>query len=289
MEYVYLLLAMTFSAVITIAGRLYNNKNREVKNVTRLYSVLVASAASLGWLILWITDFSFDIRVLPFAMLYGILYASFTVGMLGALQSGSTSLTALVKQVALVGVSFWGFFFWDTEFTSLSAIGIVALLISLGLCLIVKEKKGSSHHMGKWLFYALLITAGNAGCSILQRYQQMAFDYQHKNMLMFFGCFFAAIFCLIFAMGEKKENWGKAFASSWMFPLLAGSSSALSNVFILLLVKSQMSPVILYPGVAVGGLMITTGVSFFGFRERLRPLQWLGLVVGAVALVLLNL
>ena len=50
-----------------------------------------------------------------------------------------------------------------------------------------------------------------------------------------------------------------------------------------------MSPVILYPGMAVGGLMLTVLFSFFGFKERLRPLQWCGLAAGAVALVLLNL
>lgn len=289
MEYLYLLLAMTFSALITVSGRLYNNKNRELENITRLYSLMVSVAASAGWLILWLTDFSFDAGVLPFAVLYGVLYAAFTVGMLGALKAGSTSLTALIKQVALVGVSFWGYLFWDTKVTILSAVGIVLLLASLALCLLVKEKKTESHHMGKWLFNALLITLGNAGCSITQRYQQMAFQYQHKNMLMFFGCFFAACFCLLFALGENKKNWKKAAKQSWMFPVLSGSSSALSNVFILLLVKCQMSPVILYPGIAVGGLIITTLIAFLGFREKLRPQQWVGLAVGAVALVLLNL
>ena len=33
MEYLYLLLAMTFSALITVCGRLYNNKNQNVTNV----------------------------------------------------------------------------------------------------------------------------------------------------------------------------------------------------------------------------------------------------------------
>ena len=280
---------MSFSALITVSGRLYNNKNKNVENVTRLYSLMTAAAAATGWLILWLTDFSFDARVLPFALLYGILYAAFTVGMLGALKTGSTSLTALIKQVALVGVSFWGYFFWNTEFTVLSGVGIGVLLLSLGLCLLVKEKKTESHHMGKWLFNALLITAGNAGCSIVQRYQQMTFAYQHKNMLMFFGCFFAACFCLMFALGEGKENWKKTAKSAWIFPALSGSSSACSNVFILLLVKHQMSPVILYPGVAVGGLILTTLIAYFGFRERLRTQQWVGLAFGAVALVLLNL
>ena len=209
--------------------------------------------------------------------------------MLGAIKVGSTSLTGLVKQVALVGVSFWGYFFWDTQFTTISAIGIVVLLISLALCLLVKEKKTEDHHLGKWLFYALLITMGNAGCGILQRYQQMHFAYQHKNMLMFFSYVFAICFCFVFSLGETKENWKRAVKQSWVFPALSGISSAGSNLFILLLVKCQMSPVILYPGIAVGGLIITTLIAFFGFREKLRPQQWAGIAFGAVALVLLNL
>jgi len=60
-------------------------------------------------------------------------------------------------------------------------------------------------------------------------------------------------------------------------------------MFVLVLVKQQMSPVILYPDVAVGGLIITTLFATLLFREKLQPMQWLGLFVGAVALVLLNL
>ena len=46
---------------------------------------------------------------------------------------------------------------------------------------------------------------------------------------------------------------------------------------------------IIYPGLAVGGLMFTTLVALLCFRDRLRPAQWWGLGVGAVALVLLNM
>ena len=97
------------------------------------------------------------------------------------------------------------------------------------------------------------------------------------------------LFCFVFSLGETKENWKRAVKQSWVFPALSGISSAGSNLFILLLVKCQMSPVILYPGIAVGGLIITTLIAFFGFREKLRPQQWAGIAFGAVALVLLNL
>jgi len=289
MTYFFLLMAMTFSATITVGGRLYNNRNRDLASVSKLYNMLVPVFATLGWLVIWIFDFSFDVRVLPYSILYGVGYSCFTVGMLGALKSGSTSLTALVKQVSLVGVSIWGFAFWNTPFTVVSAVGIVLIVVSLALCLLTKEEKSESNNIAKWLFFALLIAIGNAGCSIVQRYQQMAFDYQHKNQFMFFGVLFASLVCFFLAMPEKKTNWVTAFKRSWFCPAFTGCSSALSNVFILLMVKYQMSPVIIYPGVAVGGLMITTFISLLCFREKLRPMQWCGLAVGAVALVLLNL
>ena len=289
MTIVYLVLSMAFSAMITIAGRLYNQKNESRAHVSGLYNMLVPMFCALGWLMVWMTDFSFELSVLPYSLVYGLCYSTFTVGMLGALKSGSTSLTALVKQMALVGVSFWGFAFWNTPFTLVSGVGILLIVISLAMCLLTKEKGKDTGSMAKWLFCALMITVGNAGCSITQRYQQMAFDYQHKNMFMFFALLFSSLVCFLLALRENKSSWGAAFKTSWIFPALSGFSSAAANVFILIMVREQVSPVIIYPGIAVGGLMITTLVSLFGFREKLRRMQWCGLAVGAVALVLLNI
>lgn len=289
MAYIYLLIAMTFSALLTVVSRIYNNKCRGIENVSALFSLVVSFSAAVSWFVLWCTDFTFDLRVLPYSLLYGVAYTLFTVGMLGAIKTGSTSLTALIKQVALVGVSFWGFAFWDTPITALAITGIVLLILSLFLCLITKEAKNDSYDLHKWLLCAGMITVGNAGASIIQRYQQMAFDYKHKYMFMFFGLLSAFLFCALTALCEDKKNWSRVLKSAWAFPAMAGAATALANVFILLLVNSDMSPAILYPGVAVGGLMITTVISFVFFRERLRPLQWVGLAVGAVSLVLLNL
>lgn len=289
MEYLYLLMAMTFSATITIGGRLYNDRNKERSNTSLLYNVLSAVANAFVWLVLWIFDFSFDAKVLPYCGLLGIFVGLFNMGMIGALKYGSTSVTALVKQMALVGISVWGFVFWDAQLSWMTGIGLVLVVIALVLCLVNKKDGVQSGSFWKWAFYAVLITVGNAGIGIVLRYQQMAFDYQHKNMFMFFGVLFGAVFCALLALREDKKHWKAAIRSSWMFSALAGSSSALSNVFIILMIQQQMSASIIYPGIAVGGLMITTIISFVGFRERLRPLQWVGLAIGAVALALLNL
>lgn len=289
MNIFYLLLAMTFSAMITIGGRFYNKRSATYSDVARFYSMLVPFFASLGWLLLWVFDFSFDVGILPYSFLYGIGYVAFTVGMLGALKNGSTSLTGLIKQISLVAVSFWGFAFWSTPFTLLTGIGILLTILSLFLCLAKKKGEESFLHIGKWAFYVSLVALGNANCSIVQRYQQMAFDYQHKNAFMFFGVAFATLISLCWALREKKGAWRRVLRESWWCPAIAGLSSAASNLFILLMIREKMSTSVIYPGIAVGGLIITTLIAFFGFKEKLRPTQWGGLGVGALALVLLNI
>lgn len=289
MNLVYLMTAMAFSAMITVGGRLYNSRTASYRGVTRFYSLLVPAFASLGWLVLLLFDFSFDVGILPYSLLYGVGYIAFTVGMLGALTYGPTSLTGLIKQISLVAVSFWGFAFWNTPFTLLSGLGILFTLLSLFLCLAKKKGEDGFSDRGKWLFYVSLVALGNASCSIIQRYQQMTFDYQHKNAFMFFGVLFATLFSLFFALREEKGEWRRVCAESWWCPAIAGAASAASNVFVLLMIKAEMSTSVIYPGIAVGGLIITTLIAFFAFREKLRLSQWVGLGIGAVALVLLNL
>ena len=285
----YLFLAMLFSALVTVGSQLYNDKNPGVANITRLYSLLCTLSGTILWLVLWLADFSFDAKVLPYAVLYSITFSFFTFGTLGAVKNGPTSLTALIKQVSLVCVAFWGFAFWGTQFTIVSGLGIVLLGISLCLCLLVKEEKASATNMKKFLFYCGILAVGNAGCAIIQYYQQLVFNYQHRNMFMFFAFAFSSLLCLLLTLRENKANWKSTIKRSWLFPALSGGGGALSILFMLLLVKLNMSPVILYPGVAVGGLLITILFSVFLFREKLRPQQWLGLFIGAISLVLLNL
>lgn len=289
MNYLFLFFSAASSAVITVAGKLFNNRTSSLVHVSRLYNFLYALFASLGWLVAWLCSFSFELRVLPYSFVYGLGYLAFTVGLLGAIKTGLTSLTALIKQMSLVGVSFWGFLFWNTKVTTLSILGILLVFVSLFLCLIKKEEKAQQAITFKWLFNALMVGAGNACCSITQRYQQMAFDYRHKNMFMFFGVFFAMLLCLGLALREHKGCWKAATKKAWCFPAMAGICSVLSNTFILLMIKAQLSSSIIYPTVAVGGLILTIFISLISFKERLRPLQWCGIVIGSVALVLLNL
>ena len=295
MDYLYLLLGMVTMGGLSVFAAFYTRKNAKRENVSRLYTLMVVFFALLGWCVLYAIDFSFEPRVLLYSVFYGVGYATAMLGVVGALSSGSVALTAFVKQFSFVIVSIWGYFFFPGEvFGWKAALGIGLIALSMYLCLVSgkseKPADGRPIVTVKWLIYAVMILGGNALCSLLQKYQQMAYPGEHKSMLMVFGVGFALVVAAIFALGEKKDDWKAAAKTSFQFPLLAGCCSAGLNLSILLLATSEtLSSGFVFSGMAVGGMVVTLLASLIAFRERLSLRQWAGIVIGTGALVFLNI
>jgi drug/metabolite transporter (DMT)-like permease len=60
-------------------------------------------------------------------------------------------------------------------------------------------------------------------------------------------------------------------------------------MFVVLLASTPLSPNVIYPTVAVGCLVINSIASAFVFKEKLAWWQWVGILVGAVAVTLLSI
>ena len=290
MSGLFLICAMSCSAVLSIMSTVFGRQNAGSKETATLYSLIVTLSAFVSWGVLFFRDFEFDAGVIGYSVLYGLLYTVAMLGMFKAYSCGPVSLTAFVKQLSLIGVAFWGFVFWDTPVQTHVVLGLVLIVVSLALCF--KRGKEAKEHVVslKWLGFALMLLIGNAGCSIVQKYQQLAFDGRFGNQLMFFGVGFSAITCLVlYLKGERCGVKDVRKKASLVYPMIAGISSAMLNLLILLMLSAALSESIIFPGIAVGGLTLTTVFSLAAYRERLTRSQWLGLGIGVIGLVFLNL
>lgn len=290
MAYLYLVIALIGCSFASVIGAFFNKKNTDKKSPTTLYNFVYCLAAFVCWAILFAFEPSFDIAVLPYSIGFGICYAVCNIGLINALRTGPVSLTTLMLQLALIGTTMWGFFFWGTKFTVLTGIGLVLVVVSLWLCLYTKSPEKSQNRISiKWIIFVLMAFAGNAGCAIIQRSQQIAFENKHGNMLMMFALAFAVLSTFIHYITGEKSDTKTILKKSAVLPILAGIGNVVSNLCIILLAKTTMSPSIIYPVIAVGGLSITSIFSLLFFKEKLRPMQWIGMVVGAVAVVILSI
>ena len=289
MEYIYLACSMCSSAILSIMTTLFGRANAKQKNTSSLYTVIATCAAFASWGIIYFCDAEFSPYVIIYSIAYGLFYTTAMIGMFKAYQIGSVSLTAFIKQLSLIGVAFWGFIFWNNRVTFNIALGLILIIFALYFCF--KSDKASTEKAitFKWIVYAFMLLTGNAGCSIIQKYQQLAFDGRYKNMFMLFGTGIAVVFSLILYFNKNRCELRKISKKTILFPIIGGINSALLNLLILLMISSPLSESIIFPGIAVGGLILTTLFSVIGYHEKLHPYRCFGIGVGAIALIFLNM
>lgn len=307
MPYFYLIGAVSASATTNLFNAFFARKNQNVANSSGFYSLFYAAFAFLSWLILFLIEPSFDWGTVWYAVGFAIFYVMGVSGYALAYKSGPIMLTSLFVSLSLIGVTVWGFFFWGDDFTYLVAIGLALVITAVTLCLykgkthpLIKEYAQKTQEQSKskdnapkisikWILFVLLSFVGNAGCTIVQRTQQTAQQGQHGNLLMLLATGLATIVFAMIYFIKDASAFKRILGKTGHIPMFAGVSNFLLNVFVILMASTALSPSLIYPVMSIGSLSIVTIASIFFFKERMKWWQWLGVVFGAAAVVILSL
>lgn len=288
MPYFYLISSVLFTASLSVCAAFFDRSVTDGRDHTPLYNLILLSVAFVLWGIFYGFDFSFEPGVLLFSTGFGICYATGTVGIALSVRYGPVSLTSLMLQTSMACSTIWGFFFWDdTDVTVIAVIGLILVVISLVLCL--SGKKDEKKFTAKWFLPGAMAFCGNAGCVIFQKSEQLRYEGRHGSMLMFFSMILSLAVCAVMFVRSEKRDEGKLFRRVWYLPVISSVANVLLNLFVIRLAQTTLSPTVIYPVIAAGGLAVATLASVLIFRERLSRVQWIGVAVGASAIVLLNL
>ena len=130
---------------------------------------------------------------------------------------------------------------------------------------------------------------GNAGCTIVQRTQQMQYAGEHGNLLMVVATGLASAAFAIAYYLKDSSDFKAIMQKTGYFPMVSGVCNFLLNLFVILMASTALSPSLIYPVISVGSLAVVTVASIFFFKEKMRWWQWLGVVIGAAAVVVLSL
>lgn len=289
MPYLYLVASVICMSTSSVFGSFYNRKNVGRKNTSPLYNFLQLITVCVGWWVLFLMDFSFDPTVLLYALGFGACYTLCTIALINALKTGPITLTSLFSQLSLIAVTIWGFIFWDEPISPIVIVGLVLVVVAITLCLYKGKEANAKGFSWKWLIFAVLAFAGNAGCTIIQNTQQMVFEEKHGNMLMAFATLISMIVCAVVFFRSDKSDAKLIAKTSWFFPVLAGAFNIVLNVCVMKMATSTIPASLRFPVLAVGGLTITTFFSVLVFKERLKWWQWVGFVLGVISVVLLSI
>ncbi|MBE6640265.1 MAG: hypothetical protein E7619_01635 [Ruminococcaceae bacterium] len=248
----------------------------------------VSSIVSAGVLLLWGVSVpsAFTIWL---GILFGVVTALQSLAFLWALQIGPMSYTSVIGSFSTLVTAVSGVLFFDEGITVLQTVGIAIMLCSFVFAAEKdKDKKKSSF---LWL---LLCTVNflSIGCiGIMQKVHQSSPYRAELNSFLVIAFVVAGLLSLFLALlffkstaGEKKNKSSLVLLLLCM--LAAGVGAAFNNKFNLYL-SGVIDSAVFFPVVNGGGLILSTLAAVVFFKERLAKKQWIGMVLGIVAVLML--
>ena len=139
MDYLLLLCTTFTGASLSLFSSFYGKKNSGRKDTTQIYNLVMIAAVAISWGIFWAFEGGFNVKVIPYSLLFGVGYAGAVIGLINAIKTGPVSLSNLFLQLSLIATAIWGFFFWGDKPTALTWIGLALVVLALVCCLYQKR------------------------------------------------------------------------------------------------------------------------------------------------------
>ncbi len=244
----------------------------------------IISLVAFGFFAVTSGGFEWNIAYLPYSIGFAVSHMMANIFTLLSLTCGTLSLTSLVNKYSLLVPTFYGMLLGE-PISAFLISGIVLLAVSLFL--INKPQEGGKISV-KWLIFVVIAFVGNGMCSVTQKMCQQAFGdtYSNEFMMVALGISFVASFTIGLATSRRDTL---IHLKHGVIPAgVCGILNGAVNLFVMIL-NGVFNASMMFPLISAGGIIIVYFLSKWLYKEQLSSLQTVGLLVGIVSVVLLNL
>lgn len=243
-------------------------------------------------------QFSFVWGNFLYSILFALSYFFAVFGLTMAIKTGPLSITALIESYSMIVASIYGIIFLHEPITWFMIIGFILLIISLTLVNYEKKDQKEEDKKGinlKWIIFVSIGFVGNGCCTVVQKMQQVWSEntygegnFLYGNELMIMGLLMAFIALMVCTVIMERRDMKEVFCKGWVPAIGRGVSNGLANLFSLLLM-TMMAVSLANALLAVGCVILSALISVLIYKEKLNVWQWIGLGIGIISLVFLNL
>lgn len=286
-----ILLLVAVSFALAIQNIVSNQYSKRVLNANNLvFPAILSIVVFLFYFVYNKFHIDFHLQTLYYAIAFGILYALIFLFQIKSFENGSLSITSLIISYSLILPTLFGIIFQNEKGSVFFYIGLVLLFVSLFLSNYKKEEKTAENkkRMVKWIIFISITFLANGAVSIIQTSHQKRFEGLYKGEFMMYAMVVSFIICLIFALIRDRNKIGNTIKKGWYLAAICGICNAITNLFVMILVG--ILPIsLIFPIIQAGSLIVVYLVSFFILKEKFTKVQIIGLLVGIVSIVFLNL
>lgn len=249
-----------------------------------IFSAITVASAAIFFVASAKHPLNFSLDILPYALGFAAAYCCATIFGMLAINEGSLSLTSLATSYSLLIPTLWGLLFYNDTATHWFFIGLALLLISLVL---INAKGGEIKITLKWAIFVLLAFLGNGICSTVQSgYAKTHAQGTSEFMIIALSAVFLVLLAAAFL--TERGSLATSLKKNWYLMVLCGVANGAVNLFVILL-SPNMNTSLMFPLISAGGIVLTSLVSIFIYKEKLSLLQYIGMVMGIGAIVFMNL
>lgn len=223
-----------------------------------------------------------------YGIVNSLMYATGFYAAYVAFKIGSFGLTRLFTSFGVIISTFYGIIFLNEPTSLLTYISLAMILVSLALMNYSKSEGTRQKITLKWVIYVLLIIISNAAIAIIGRMQHGVYGDAYKNEFLIISLAGAAI--SLFALGAvfERESFGETLRHGIIYGASAGVCNGINNLFVL--ITYNYLPISFTSPLKSGlGIVISFVVSIALYKEKFGRHQVVGVIIGALAVVLMNI
>lgn len=286
-----LLLAALGTGIHQIEGVMIKKYNGKHNKGGFIFTALISLFAMLFFFITDKNGLNFPIEMIPYGIASGAFYCIASFLTFVAFGCGSFVLTNLFLSYSLLFSVGYGLFFLNDPATPLTYVGIALMMVSVFLVRGAKKGAGNEEKVKislKWIVCVALSVIGSGMFGVMQKLQQVKFEKSCDNEFMIVTLGFSALVLLIAGIIMNGKDLLYILRHGGLYASVAGVSNGATNL--LNLVVNAMIPISIAAPTRSGiKIVISFLISLFIFKEKLTKRQVVGVIIGALALVLLNL
>ncbi len=284
LEFVFLGLVVLALGVQFFANKAYGLR---VTGGAFTFSSTSTLVALLFFLISSGGNLCFNTVFLGYSFLFALFYAMTMVSIFFAIKTGPMSISSLMESFSLIIPTLYGLIFMGDPVGPLLVTGLLILAVSI--VLVNFEKKEEKKIKPIWFLYIGMTFFGNGMCSVVQKMQQDNCLGAYKNEFMIVALFAVFAVLSIFALIFERKEILPAMKYALPFGGLCGFGNGIANLCVMLLVTMKMPASVMFPTISAGGIIVSYLLARLIYKEKLNRLQDVGVFLGIVAVILLNL
>ena len=269
--------------------------NRKYGGGVFVFSAITVLTACLFFAVKSGFSLNFDVEVLPYALGFAAAYCCASIFGFLAIMTGPLSLTSLASSYSLLIPTFWGIIF-DKDPTSVWLYVGLGLLAASLVFINLKDKPkdvttedhGEVKMSLKWAIFVLIALVTNGACSTIQPAQSKLFEGAYDSAFMVISLAVVFVVLATLVLFKERHEILPSLKAGAPAMVLCGVANGVVNLLVMV-ASLTIDKSVMFPLISAGGIVLTWVISMFLYKEKLSMKQNIGLVLGIISIVFLNL